>query len=134
MNKQRKVLITITYNEMGIIIDTKAEKVEQPEKRTEEHTETHGVCLDAISRQAAIDAVQNRPMMLSKEKVLLINDLEKLPPAEPKRIRGRWIYSSYDDESGFDESWTCDKCGYSTNIEETNYCPKCGADMREVTE
>ena len=27
MNKQRKVLITITYNEMGIIIDTKAEKL-----------------------------------------------------------------------------------------------------------
>ena len=30
MNKQRKVLITITYNEMGIIIDTKAEEVTQP--------------------------------------------------------------------------------------------------------
>ena len=29
MNKQRKVLITITYNEMGIIIDTKAEEVAQ---------------------------------------------------------------------------------------------------------
>lgn len=27
MNKQRKVLITTTYNEMGIIIDTKAEEV-----------------------------------------------------------------------------------------------------------
>lgn len=27
MNKQRKVLITITYNEMGIIIDTKAEEL-----------------------------------------------------------------------------------------------------------
>ena len=31
MNKQRKVLITITYNEMGIIIDTKAEEVAQPQ-------------------------------------------------------------------------------------------------------
>jgi hypothetical protein len=29
-------------------------------------------------------------MMLSKEKVLLINDLKKLPPAEPKR--GKWLY------------------------------------------
>ena len=27
MNKQRKVLITITYNEMGIIIDTKTEEL-----------------------------------------------------------------------------------------------------------
>ena len=31
MNKQRKVLITTTYNEMGIIIDTKAEEVAPPE-------------------------------------------------------------------------------------------------------
>ena len=31
MNKQRKVLITTTYNEMGIIIDTKAEEVAQPD-------------------------------------------------------------------------------------------------------
>ena len=31
MNKQRKVVITTTYNEMGIIIDTKAEEVVQPE-------------------------------------------------------------------------------------------------------
>ena len=31
MNKQRKVLITITYNEMGIIINTKTEEVAQPE-------------------------------------------------------------------------------------------------------
>lgn len=30
MNRQRKVVITITYNEMGIIIDTKAEEVAQP--------------------------------------------------------------------------------------------------------
>ena len=27
----------------------------EPEKRTEECTETHGVCLDTISRQAALD-------------------------------------------------------------------------------
>ena len=39
---------------------------------------------DLISRRAAIEAVQNRHMMLSKEKVLLINDLEKLPSAQPE--------------------------------------------------
>ena len=42
---------------------------------------------DCISRQAAIEAVQNRHMMLSKEKVLLINDLEKLPSVQPEPIR-----------------------------------------------
>ena len=41
MNKQRKVLITITYNEMGIIIDTKTEELgssAQPERKTERNT------------------------------------------------------------------------------------------------
>lgn len=33
MNKQRKVLITTTYNEMGVIIGTKTEEVVQPEQR-----------------------------------------------------------------------------------------------------
>lgn len=55
MNKQRKVLITITYNEMGIIIDTKAEEVAQPE-RTQERTETHSC--DLISRAAAIEELR----------------------------------------------------------------------------
>lgn len=41
---------------------------------------------DTISRQAAIEVVQNRHMMLSKEKVLLINDLEELPSAQPEII------------------------------------------------
>ena len=41
---------------------------------------------DLISRQDAIEAVQNRHMMLSKEKVLLINDLKKLPSEEPHWI------------------------------------------------
>lgn len=42
MNKQRKVLITTTYNEMGVVIDTKAEEVQ--------------LATDIVSRQAAIDA------------------------------------------------------------------------------
>lgn len=37
---------------------------------------------DLISRQMAIEVVQNRHIMLNKEKVLLINDLEKLPSAQ----------------------------------------------------
>ena len=47
MNKQRKVVITTTYNEMGIIIDTKAEELGsfvQPEP-----------CEDAVSRKAVKD-------------------------------------------------------------------------------
>lgn len=47
MNKQRKVLITITYNEMGIIIDTKAEEVAQPNLQPT----CNQLATDTISRQ-----------------------------------------------------------------------------------
>ena len=48
MNSQRKIVITITYNEMGIIIDTKAEELdlsaqpEQPEwaKKVDEYSKS----------------------------------------------------------------------------------------------
>lgn len=95
----------------------------QPEKRTE----THGACLDAISRQAAIEAVQNRHMLLSKEKTLLINDLEKLPPAEPKR--GKWIYH-IDDLFPAESTMECNQChAEQPLICDDEFCPKCGAKM-----
>ena len=53
MNKQRKVVITITYNEMGIIIDTKAEEVAQPNLQPT----CNQLATDCISRQAAIDEI-----------------------------------------------------------------------------
>lgn len=97
---------------------------------------TQSNTLDCISRQAAIDAVQNRPMMLSKEKVLPINDLEKLPSAEPKRIRGRWIVEK--DCEGKTRTCICDQCGYKTGRfqwENPNFCANCGAKMeREVSD
>ena len=84
---------------------------------------------DLISRRAAIEAVQNRHMMLSKEKVLLINDLEKLPSAQPKK--GKWIHHP---EIGWGETWLCDQCGEKTTSTvmgkpRANFCPNCGAEM-----
>lgn len=56
MNRQRKVLITITYNEMGTIIDTKAEEVTQPvEPKT-----------DLVNRSDVLE--------LAKSGVLISND------------------------------------------------------------
>lgn len=97
----------------------------EPEKRTE----THDVCLDAISGQAAIEAVQNRHMLLSKEKTLLINDLEKLPSVEPKRIRGKWIYH-IDDLFPEESTMECNQChAEQPLICDDEFCPKCGAKM-----
>ena len=84
---------------------------------------------DLISRQMTIEVVQNMHMMLSKEKVLLINDLENMPSAQPKR--GRWIH----DGSKWTNRWICSECGYKWFFDciEGAYCPNCGADMREET-
>ena len=61
MNKQRKVVITTTYNEMGIIIDTKAEEVAQPNLQLT----CNNLATDCISRQAAKDRL-----------TILVNEIE----------------------------------------------------------
>lgn len=68
MNRQRKVLITTTYNEMGIIIDTKAEEVAQPEQRwipcSERLPEESGryliSVLDGVGRRITVAPYQPR--------------------------------------------------------------------------
>lgn len=86
---------------------------------------------ELISRKQAIEVVQNRHMMLSKEKVLLINDLEKLPPAEPKT--GKWKRHYSRPNVYADLLWHCSECGYRSSdnwADKFNFCPHCGADMR----
>lgn len=68
----------------------------------------------------------------------LIGVLENAPTIEPERMKGKWIYG--EDEHGID-GYHCDKCGFFVPwdyahkfinyIEDYNYCPACGADMRE---
>ena len=82
---------------------------------------------DCISRQQAIEVVQNRHMMLSKEKVLLINDLEKLPSAQP--MRGKWERDGHHIKCDQCGEWMCDRDREGWNIPK-NFCPNCGADMR----
>ena len=80
---------------------------------------------DTISRAKAIEVIQNRSMMLSKEKVLLINDIEKLPSARPERIRGHWVNGHCDKCNAHAPFWAMASTYY-----ESNFCPNCGADMR----
>lgn len=79
MNKQRKVLITVTYNEMGIIIDTKAEEVAQPNLQPT----CNNLATDTISRQAAIDVASGycHPANIADE-------LRKLPS---EQLKQQWI-------------------------------------------
>ena len=104
--------------------------------------------MELISREQAIDALKehralycdNTPDAFSKlshaeksrvdELDTAIATLVNLPPAEPKR--GKWIRDGH--------HIRCDQCGmYMCDTDRegdripTEFCPNCGADMREVT-
>lgn len=78
MNRQRKVVITVTYNDLGTIVDTKAEELNlsaQPEHLMD----------DLISRQAAIDEIKEiYEWHDSVTKERIIEHFKKLPSAHPK--------------------------------------------------
>jgi hypothetical protein len=80
MNKQRNVLITITYNEMGIITDTKAEEVTQPETNCSEFPNNS----DTISRQAVLDAVEKNACNTQR----IMDAVNNLPSVQPEP---QWI-------------------------------------------
>ena len=95
---------------------------------------------DTISREAVADAINGiectRHTTWYEFYQKVMTAVEKLPPAEPKR--GRW-------KMGIDERFVeCSECGLMTTRNELrgiavfgknepNFCPNCGADMREVT-
>jgi len=63
--------------------------------------------------------------------------LEQLPSVQPQK--GKWIYGEHD--VAMCDGYRCDKCGFFVPwdyqhkfidfIKDYNYCPSCGADMRE---
>lgn len=127
----KELTITIEGYEMHnqAVMNYCAEIIQLPPIQPDNNSENPNGS-DVISRRDAIEAVQNRHMMLSKEKVLLINDLEKLPPVAP--IIGKWENIV----DGFEYIWaTCDSCGVRIPMPYKYYkfCPNCMADMREVT-
>ena len=50
----------------------------------------------------------------------------KAPTIEPQRMKGRWIGVT---KTGGAELWKCSECG-ELELEDSYYCPNCGADMR----
>ena len=89
--------------------------------------------MELISRQQAIDICDQAIDLLKGQfgagaLVAIKESIEKLPPAQPERIKGHWV------------NGRCDKCNahapfwcMASTYHESNFCPNCGADMREVT-
>ena len=126
MNRQRKIVITVTYNDLGVIVDTKAEELNssaQPDLQPA----CNQLATDCISRQQAIDALD---CINGVEEVL-----RSLPSAQPERAEGYWIRR----DCCLDVECKCSACGYKDFVSphdtywfKRNYCPNCGAKMKGV--
>lgn len=90
---------------------------------------------DLISRQAAIDifddynvSVENGELeAYSRDRKMLCD----LPSAQPERKTGKWL----SENRTMDAFWVCSVCGFPSEAHAANiiynYCPNCGADMRD---
>lgn len=106
---------------------------------------------DCISRQAAIDALREEVEFEYDEKDeqwyyieadMAIGAIERLPSAQPERMRGRWQEITASDCSGYDPvlagyddpvvGYVCSVCheGYEKEVmgkTAWDYCPNCGS-------
>ena len=91
---------------------------------------------DLISRTAAIEAVLSVIPYDDYWKEQIEKAANKLPSAQPERIKGRWISA---DAIFGGEPFYCSECGENTRDTvmgkpRWNFCPNCGADMRKEDE
>lgn len=100
---------------------------------------------DYISREAAIQAICNQCEANGNcgHTCAIVCAIEPIPAADVRPVsQGKWIpdydYAEYDFDGStplseprkFQDGWQCSLCGgYMPS--ETNFCPNCGADMRE---
>ena len=71
---------------------------------------------------------RNRRIQVTLRQILESNDAKYERADVRPVVRGKWrLYSPLTD------TYECDKCGYQVIDESfrTNFCPNCGADMRE---
>ena len=86
-------------------------------------------CEDAVSRKDVETEIAN----LLKRVFVEYEDIAKkatakLPPVTPKRKTGKWIHSDFSHEF-----LQCSECGRGRYFC-SNFCPNCGADMRQKEE
>ena len=86
-------------------------------------------CEDAISRQALLDKLNEWDW---QELYLPIhfkeNIIDELPSVQPSH-KGHWIEHRGYDIAEYGVDYSCSECNKWVNSK-SNFCPKCGADMR----
>ena len=95
---------------------------------------------DLISRQEALEVVAKVKNNMNIGDIThytfdLIDAISNLPSAEPKK--GKWVDAEFESETidGVKTmviAFGCNQCGWLNPYgNHYNYCPSCGADMRE---
>ena len=88
---------------------------------------------DYISRDAVINIMKRNWALLTDANDAMqesIDAIRELPAADVvERKKGKWMRISY--KSGY--GYKCSVCGsiYNKRKRRLNFCPNCGADMRE---
>ena len=95
MNRQRKVVITITYNDLGVIVDTKAEELDSSAQPNLQPT-CNQLATETISRQAAKLEMVEKGQRSKRYKIGELWELNRaeiwevldaLPSVQPEIIR-----------------------------------------------
>ena len=81
-------------------------------------------CEDAISRQAVIDACDQSINLFEA-----VDRIRELKPVTSQPKTGHWIIKSH-----VYGVTSCSECGFELRIDNTNYCPNCGAKMENEVE
>ena len=82
---------------------------------------------------AVLDCLGMEPTIRAGD---IVKALESIPAADVRPVvRGKWRFEIGDGKTCVD-GWVCSacNCGFHTNVpyfEGFNFCPNCGADMRE---
>ena len=121
-----------TITKAMLIQNVKYMSAAQPEKRTEERTETHAC--DLINRWALMGSLvlSDKTGKISCEQMKKVLEVvEAQPPAATEHHCGKWIPVT--NGRGGHECSSCHNYAPSFQTGDewlTDYCPCCGADMR----
>lgn len=83
---------------------------------------------DLIDRQAAIDALIEWYGCKPNDIKAFEEIIEALPSAQP-RMKGKWIDETFKSWGLVYHPYRCNQCGEHSEAD-SNFCPNCGADMR----
>lgn len=83
----------------------------------------HGNMIDAVSRQAVLEIVNN-PLNIRLDDII-----KRLPPVTPRPKTGHWIKNA-EEWDNINPPYICSEC-MNAETRERKFCSECGAKMVE---